>query len=282
MDNIRNNSAVKVANSMVSNENTRTGVAPQSGDEKKSINRQVPPVIEVQQQQETPSGKLSKSKCGYSTTPLTTSFGSSAATVTQHKIVPTIPPSSNDELKVRNVLRRPKLEDSSGIPPLKMINNNDSLPSGIDGNKNGIGAIVHQTADSLKLNVKKKAVGEGNVDEQPKGVAVPSCSSIPSSSSSATLNRRYISEEPDNVPDVKSWSVDQVADYFAKYFPNEAHVFRDQEIDGMSLLLLKRSDIVMKLPFKLGPSLRLYSFILKIQTKLNDSTLGWHMGAGSP
>lgn len=80
----------------------------------------------------------------------------------------------------------------------------------------------------------------------------------------------------DDIPDVKNWSVDQVHDYFQKQFPNEAYVFKDQEIDGRSLLLLKRSDVIKKLPLKLGPSLRIYSVILKIQSQINDPTLGWH------
>ncbi|XP_075167451.1 L(3)mbt interactor in ovarian somatic cells [Haematobia irritans] len=80
----------------------------------------------------------------------------------------------------------------------------------------------------------------------------------------------------DDIPDVKNWSVDDVYSYFSKQFPKEAFVFKDQEIDGRSLLLLKRSDIVKKLPLKLGPSLRIYSVILKIQSQLNDPTLGWH------
>ncbi|XP_011198496.2 uncharacterized protein LOC105222746 [Bactrocera dorsalis] len=89
---------------------------------------------------------------------------------------------------------------------------------------------------------------------------------------------RYSPYEPIDVPDVKDWNADQVATYFAKYFPNEAHVFKEHEIDGTSLLLLKRSDVIKKLPIKLGPSLRIYSLILKIQTQLNDPTLGWNCG----
>ena len=85
-------------------------------------------------------------------------------------------------------------------------------------------------------------------------------------------------ENFDDIPDVKEWSVEQVYEYFSKHFPKEAHVFKDEEIDGRSLLLLKRSDVVKKLPIKLGPSLRIYSLILKIQAQLNDPTLGWNCG----
>lgn len=84
--------------------------------------------------------------------------------------------------------------------------------------------------------------------------------------------------DDNDIPDVKEWSVEQVYEYFSKHFPKEAHVFKDEEIDGRSLLLLKRSDVVKKLPIKLGPSLRIYSLILKIQAQLNDPTLGWNCG----
>lgn len=79
-----------------------------------------------------------------------------------------------------------------------------------------------------------------------------------------------------DIPDVHNWSVEQVFEYFRNNFPKEAHVFKDQEIDGPSLLLLTRSDVVKKLPLKLGPSLRLYSAILKIQGQRNDPTMGWN------
>ncbi|XP_037936374.1 uncharacterized protein LOC119670257 [Teleopsis dalmanni] len=88
-------------------------------------------------------------------------------------------------------------------------------------------------------------------------------------------NIKYNANDVLDLPNVKGWTVEQVADYLTKYFPKEASVFRDHEIDGASLLLLKRSDVIKKLPLKLGPSLRIYSLILKLQTKQNDPTLGW-------
>lgn len=110
-----------------------------------------------------------------------------------------------------------------------------------------------------------------------------SASKRPKTNDEETVNNntpiiRYSPYEPIDVPDVKDWNAEQVATYFAKYFPNEAHVFKEHEIDGTSLLLLKRSDVIKKLPIKLGPSLRIYSLILKIQTQLNDPTLGWNCG----
>ena len=39
-----------------------------------------------------------------------------------------------------------------------------------------------------------------------------------------------------------------------------------QEIDGQSLLLLKRSDVLTGLNLKLGPALKIYQHVAKLQT----------------
>ncbi|XP_073813556.1 L(3)mbt interactor in ovarian somatic cells [Musca autumnalis] len=109
------------------------------------------------------------------------------------------------------------------------------------------------------------------------------CNAESNSMPSQPLSQQNSRVSPNNIscediPDVqmvKNWSVDQVYEHFFKHFPKEAYIFKDEEIDGRSLLLLKRSDVVKKLPLKLGPSLRLYSAILKIQAQSNDNTLGW-------
>lgn len=111
---------------------------------------------------------------------------------------------------------------------------------------------------------------EGSVDSQSVKSHSPSLENARNSPNNASC---------DDIPDVqlvKNWSVDDVYEYFCKQFPKEAYIFKDEEIDGRSLLLLKRSDVVKKLPLKLGPSLRIYSAILKIQAQSNDNTLGWN------
>lgn len=90
-----------------------------------------------------------------------------------------------------------------------------------------------------------------------------------------TQTKKCVSILDDDIPDVANWSCEKVTEYIKQYFPKEAHIFRDQEIDGSSLLLLKRSDVVSHFPVKLGPAIRIYSFIVKLQTKSNDPRLTW-------
>uniref|UniRef100_A0A1A9WB17 PHD-type domain-containing protein n=1 Tax=Glossina brevipalpis TaxID=37001 RepID=A0A1A9WB17_9MUSC len=136
---------------------------------------------------------------------------------------------------------------------------------------------VKRSQTEAKHDAQKEVdCGDGNEEKRHKQ-SDNNTQNIPSSSTnSSEAQVIYSPDEEIDVPDVKDWSVDQVTQYFSQYFPNEAHVFKDQEIDGASLLLLKRSDVIKKLPIKLGPSLRIYSLILKIQTQLNDPTLGWN------
>ncbi|XP_061401260.1 polyhomeotic-like protein 2 [Musca vetustissima] len=127
-----------------------------------------------------------------------------------------------------------------------------------------------EATEEKRSKIDNSVVTDGNIDSQ----------SLKSHSLSVENNRNSPNNiSCEDIPDVqlvKNWSVDKVYEYFCKQFPKEAYIFKDEEIDGRSLLLLKRSDVVKKLPLKLGPSLRLYSAILKIQAQSNDNTLGWN------
>jgi len=80
--------------------------------------------------------------------------------------------------------------------------------------------------------------------------------------------------ELDEVPDISKWSCEKVADFMKKVFPVEAELMRDQDIDGQSLLLMTRRD-VLSLGLKLGAALRLYNFILGLQTRKYDNYATW-------
>lgn len=92
---------------------------------------------------------------------------------------------------------------------------------------------------------------------------------------SSTDNRSSIDEDISTF-DATEWSTDQVFKYFKNKFPRHAHVFKDHEIDGSSLYLLKRGDVVKGFNIKLGPALKIYGHILAIQTKSNNPRLSWH------
>lgn len=68
-------------------------------------------------------------------------------------------------------------------------------------------------------------------------------------------------------PDVREWSYEAVYAYFKQQFPNEATVFRRNQIDGQALMLLERADILKGLGFLFGPALKINQIIVKMQTR---------------
>lgn len=81
----------------------------------------------------------------------------------------------------------------------------------------------------------------------------------------------------ENIPDVKKWDVDEVYTYFLGITsPEYAQKFRDHQIDGDALLLIKRKDVIDRFTLKLGPALRLYSHIASLQCKHNNPILAWN------
>lgn len=71
----------------------------------------------------------------------------------------------------------------------------------------------------------------------------------------------------------KDWTVDEVVEYFVKAgFPKEeVQRFRDHQIDGLSLMLLRRPDILTGLAFKLGPALKIHAHISQLQRYYHSS-----------
>ncbi|XP_072240561.1 sterile alpha motif domain-containing protein 1 [Leuresthes tenuis] len=64
------------------------------------------------------------------------------------------------------------------------------------------------------------------------------------------------------------WSVSDVVSYFtAAGFPEQAAAFRIQEIDGKSLLLMQRIDVLTGLSIRLGPALKIYERHVKVLQK---------------
>lgn len=80
----------------------------------------------------------------------------------------------------------------------------------------------------------------------------------------------------ESIPDVKKWDCDEVYTYFLGTTTAEyAHLFREHQIDGDALLLIKREDVLNRFNLKLGPALRLYSHIVTLQYKNNNPILAW-------
>lgn len=64
----------------------------------------------------------------------------------------------------------------------------------------------------------------------------------------------------------QQWTIEDVAT-FVKFigFPDQSMIFKEQEIDGISLLLLKRMDVLTGLSMKLGPALKIFGHIQRLQ-----------------
>ncbi|XP_036613881.1 sterile alpha motif domain-containing protein 13 [Trichosurus vulpecula] len=69
--------------------------------------------------------------------------------------------------------------------------------------------------------------------------------------------------------DPVDWAVIDVVNYFRTVgFAEQAIAFQEQEIDGKSLLLMTRNDVLTGLSLKLGPALKIYEYHVKpLQTQ---------------
>ncbi|XP_017771811.1 PREDICTED: uncharacterized protein LOC108559155 isoform X5 [Nicrophorus vespilloides] len=97
-----------------------------------------------------------------------------------------------------------------------------------------------------------------------------------SKSETHSIKEEELEENIDpSIPDATNWSPEDVYEYFYQYFPDEAIVFKEQEIDGHSLLLMRRMDVLKGLTLKLGPALKIYRHVLKLQYRRDDHKLYW-------
>lgn len=123
-------------------------------------------------------------------------------------------------------------------------------PKPLESNENGVhdDEIIEDNATGFKFNLKKaKQLFK----------------------TSANPNPNF-----DTVPDCAKWNCQQVFDYFNQFFPNEAQIFKEQEIDGASLLLMTRTDM-FKFNLKLGPALNIYRHVVMLQTRSYDPRQTW-------
>lgn len=102
-------------------------------------------------------------------------------------------------------------------------------------------------------------------------VGVSSCLLTPSASPGAAEERGmnegiggFVKLETSGMSPV-DWTVADVASYFTTAgFPEQALAFRTQEIDGKSLLLMQRNDVLTGLSIRLGPALKIYERHVKL------------------
>ncbi|XP_046630687.1 sterile alpha motif domain-containing protein 13-like [Daphnia pulicaria] len=74
-----------------------------------------------------------------------------------------------------------------------------------------------------------------------------------------------------SIPDASLWTSEDVQSYFSRLgFEEQAALLRHNEIDGPSLLLMKRNDVVGNMGLKLGPAVKIYNHIRRLQTRRDD------------
>ncbi|XP_060909522.1 sterile alpha motif domain-containing protein 1 isoform X1 [Labrus mixtus] len=139
------------------------------------------------------------------------------------------------------------------------------------------GAQTHLQTDAMMPNDRINRTSPGlNCRESKTEVGVSSCLLTPTASprDSCLSEERGINGGVNSGGCVKSegvsgspveWTVSDVVSYFtAAGFPEQAAAFKTQEIDGKSLLLMQRNDVLTGLSIRLGPALKIYERHVKV------------------
>lgn len=78
--------------------------------------------------------------------------------------------------------------------------------------------------------------------------------------------------------EIRFWSCDDVCRYFSRHCQDWGDLFQEQEIDGPSLLLMQKGDVLSRFGLKLGPAMELYQRIVALQNgdrEIVDVRLTW-------
>ncbi|XP_038649595.1 sterile alpha motif domain-containing protein 13 isoform X2 [Scyliorhinus canicula] len=106
--------------------------------------------------------------------------------------------------------------------------------------------------------------GHSTVPELRGASCLPTPSASPVEMESIESGSNKSPTENSKLLDPAQWTILDVFNYFKKAgFEDQAMAFQEQEIDGKSLLLMKRSDVLTGLAIKLGPALKIYEYHVK-------------------
>lgn len=137
-----------------------------------------------------------------------------------------------------------------------------------------------EKTSQIKINSSLPIKKSPSLDDSVNNVGLPTpCDSALSDSDASDdsehkpiaslLKDSMLSQYPQKIPDAKDWTIEDVEKFFTSVgFPEQAPAFKDQEIDGKSLLLLKRSDVLTGMSLRLGPALKIYNHIKRLQSGL--------------
>lgn len=170
--------------------------------------------------------------------------------------------------------------------------NNRNGGSGIKGGKSG-GFKTHETESDAGFDETSASSGAGFEEENEDDNLSDGESESSSISEEAILPKKHDSIGRDGMekiflnlqptldeiatefPGIRNkpddWTPEDVESFIKVIgFPDQAACFREQEIDGIALLLLKRVDILTGMSLKLGPALKIYGQIQRLQTIHNQ------------
>lgn len=181
--------------------------------------------------------------------------------------------------------------------PILLPNQNVKSRRSSDADFAGFSAVeitnfdINNKTEQIEVNGQLENAGQlDEAAQQKNAVHLDEASQVQSDAQSPAENKADITKPTDRVkyaltfgvpyseevPDASYWTPDDVYKYFCQYFDrNVAIVFKEQEIDGIALLLFKRTDALTQLHMKLGTAVKIYSHILRLQTRVNDIRLGW-------
>ncbi|KAK3532432.1 hypothetical protein QTP86_016830, partial [Hemibagrus guttatus] len=117
------------------------------------------------------------------------------------------------------------------------------------------------------LSQQDEAVGSDHLEEGKKCNSADDVTHMQGTETAKNggLKRGGLFKADDMAQDLLQWSVADVVSYFTSAgFPEQAMAFRMQEIDGKSLLLMQRSDVLTGLSIRLGPALKIYEHHVKV------------------
>ncbi|XP_061737403.1 sterile alpha motif domain-containing protein 1 [Nerophis ophidion] len=191
----------------------------------------------------------------------------SAEAKKQHKVL----------LKVVSIHEHSDKESLSGVDPIAMTG--CSPPLGASPSRCNSKHVDQTPATPDQIDLLEDAQSGFNGVERKTEVGVSSCLLTPTASprdnglseepgmNCGVTNGGFIKMEGASGSPV-NWTVPDVVSYFTSAgFPEQATAFGTQEIDGKSLLLMQRNDVLIGLSIKLGPALKIYEHHVKVLQK---------------
>lgn len=197
-----------------------------------------------------------------------------AAEKSSKAVVPKTPTKSK-VTPANSPAKRPPAENSNSVQKVKVIAPRKTLAEvskrlSLDGNANSkptprprkfsvmptisVNSTVPLVKEPSKRIQQRKVIKidevegiTGLVKKKPRSRSVSIAPGPPSVISSVYDDASTVTLRDGEVPDVRNWTHQQVCDYFSntlKFSKRDAAIFKEEEIDGETLLIMKRSDII--------------------------------------